>query len=52
MSENNVKRRKVSIWFLVILGLAIGYMIKNVEIGLILGLIIGLLGGSLAGGRR
>ncbi len=52
MSENNVKRRKVSIWFLVVLGVGIGLLIKNVELGLILGLIIGLLAGSLAGGRR
>ncbi|HNP24420.1 MAG TPA: hypothetical protein PKM63_06580 [Panacibacter sp.] len=45
-------RRRVSIWFLVILGVAIGFMIKNVEAGLVIGLIIGLLGGSLAGGKR
>jgi len=45
------QRRNVSIWFLVILGLAIGFIIKNVEIGLIIGLIIGLLAGSLAGRR-
>jgi len=42
-------RRKVGIWFLVILGVAIGFMIKNVKAGLLLGLIIGLLAGSLAG---
>lgn len=44
-------RRNVSIWFLVILGVAIGFMIKNVEIGLIVGLGIGLLAGSFAGRR-
>jgi hypothetical protein len=38
------QRRNVSIWFLVILGLVIGFMIKNVEIGLIIA-------GSLAGRR-
>jgi hypothetical protein len=36
-------RRNVSILTLLIIGLGIGYMIKNVKIGIILGLIIGLL---------
>lgn len=46
------KRRNVSIWLLVALGVGIGFLIKNVKIGLILGLAIGLLAGSLAGGRK
>jgi uncharacterized membrane protein (UPF0136 family) len=36
-------RRNVSILTLLIIGLGIGYLIKNVKIGLILGLIVGLL---------
>lgn len=36
-------RRNVSILTLLIIGLGVGYIIKNVKIGLILGLIIGLL---------
>lgn len=36
-------RRNVSILTLLIIGLGIGWLIKNVKIGLILGLIIGLL---------
>ena len=49
--KEKTQRRKISIWFLVILGVAIGFLIKNVEVGLIIGLIIGLLAGSLAGRR-
>jgi hypothetical protein len=44
-------RRKVAIWFLVILGLAIGLVIRNMKAGLLIGLILGLLGGSLAARR-
>jgi hypothetical protein len=36
-------RRNVSILTLLIIGLGVGYLIKNVKIGLILGLIIGIL---------
>ncbi|MEY4049336.1 MAG: hypothetical protein RL262_170 [Bacteroidota bacterium] len=36
-------RRNVSILTLLIIGLTVGYLIKNVKIGLILGLVIGLL---------
>ncbi len=36
-------RRNVSIFTLLIIGLGVGYLIKNVKIGLILGLIIGIL---------
>jgi hypothetical protein len=36
-------RRNMSIFTLLIIGLGVGYLIKNVKIGLILGLIIGLL---------
>jgi uncharacterized membrane protein (UPF0136 family) len=36
-------RRNMSMLTLLIIGLGLGYMIKNVKIGLILGLLIGLL---------
>jgi len=36
-------RRNMSILTLLVIGLVLGWMIKNVKIGLILGLIIGLL---------
>ena len=36
-------RRNVSLFTLLLIGLGIGWMIKNVKIGLILGLVIGLL---------
>lgn len=36
-------RRNMSILTLLVIGLGLGWMIKNVKIGLILGLIIGLL---------
>ena len=36
-------RRNVSIFTLLVIVLGVGYLIKNVKIGLILGLIIGLL---------
>ncbi len=45
-------RREISIWLLVILAIAIGFIIKNVKIGFIIGGLIGLLAGSFAGGRR
>jgi len=36
-------RRNMSIFTLLVIGLGVGYLIKNVKVGLILGLIIGLL---------
>ena len=36
-------RRNVSILTLLIIGLGVGYLIKNVKVGLIVGLVIGLL---------
>lgn len=33
---------------LIVLGLGIGFLLKNVRIGLIIGLMLGLLAGSLA----
>jgi hypothetical protein len=40
-------RRKIGFFFLVIIGLVLGFAIKNVEVGLVIGLAIGLLAGSL-----
>jgi len=36
-------RRNISLFTLLVIALAIGWMIKNVKIGLIIGLIFGLL---------
>jgi uncharacterized membrane protein (UPF0136 family) len=36
-------RRNLSIFTLLVIGLGVGYLIKNVKVGLIIGLIIGLL---------
>jgi hypothetical protein len=47
-------RRKVSILTLLMIGIGLGWLIKNVKIGLILGLVLGLLisGMRVGGGRR
>jgi uncharacterized membrane protein (UPF0136 family) len=42
-------KRRVGIFTIVIIGVAIGFFIKNVKIGLIIGLMLGLLAGGLAG---
>jgi uncharacterized membrane protein (UPF0136 family) len=36
-------RRNVSLFTLLLIGLGIGWLIKNVKIGLIIGLVLGLL---------
>jgi hypothetical protein len=36
-------RRNVSLFTLLLIGLGVGWMIKNVKIGLIIGLVFGLL---------
>jgi uncharacterized membrane protein (UPF0136 family) len=36
-------RRNLSIFTLLVIGLGVGYLIKNVKVGLIIGLLIGLL---------
>ncbi len=46
------KRRTIGIWFLVLLGLAIGFAIENVRVGLLIGLVLGLLTIGLAAGRK
>lgn len=42
------QRRRISVITLIVLGLGIGFLLKNVRIGLIIGLMLGLLAGSLA----
>jgi hypothetical protein len=47
-------RKRIGIAGLLIIGLAIGFFIKNVKIGLVIGLMLGLLAGGMmsSGGRR
>ena len=46
-------RKRIGIVTIVLIGLAIGFFIKNVKIGLIIGLMLGLLaGGMMSGGGR
>lgn len=47
MAGKDEKRRKVSILFLLVVGLIIGYAIKRVQIGLIIGVGLGLLASGL-----
>ena len=45
------QRKRISIITILLIGLAIGFFIKNVKIGLIIGLALGLLaGGMITGG--
>jgi hypothetical protein len=37
------QRRKISFFMLMLIGLGIGWMLKNVKIGLIVGIVMGLL---------
>ena len=49
------QRKKIGFATLLLIGLAIGFFIKNVKIGLIVGLMLGLLAGGMisgGGGRR
>jgi hypothetical protein len=41
------KRRTVSFFFLIVLGLVIGIFLKRVQLGLLIGLVLGLLGSGL-----
>ncbi|MEK7200356.1 MAG: hypothetical protein AAB212_10635 [Bacteroidota bacterium] len=46
-------RKKIGIFTVLIIGLAIGFFIKNVKIGLVIGLMLGLLaGGLISGGTK
>lgn len=41
------QRKKLGFLTIVLIGVGIGFFIKNVKIGLIIGLVLGLLGGSI-----
>ncbi len=45
-------RKKIGILTILLMGLAIGFFIKNVKIGLIIGLGLGLMAGGLISGRK
>jgi uncharacterized membrane protein (UPF0136 family) len=45
-------RKRIGIVTLLLIGLGIGFFIKNVKIGLIIGLALGLLAGGLISGRK
>ena len=45
-------RRRISFFLLIIIGVVLGFAIKNIEIGLVIGLTIGLLAGSLVNKSR
>ncbi|MBV9987107.1 MAG: hypothetical protein JO301_05480 [Chitinophagaceae bacterium] len=42
------QRRRMSVITILVLALGIGFLLKNVRIGLIIGLVLGLLAGSLS----
>ena len=46
------QRRAISLGLLIVIGLILGFFLKNVKIGLIIGLGIELLSGSLLRGRK
>lgn len=53
MAEQQGKgRRRVSLGFLVITGVVLGFLIKNVKAGLLIGLVLGLLISGLAGMKK
>jgi uncharacterized membrane protein (UPF0136 family) len=37
------QRRRISFFMLLVIGLGIGWMLKNVKVGLIIGIVMGLL---------
>jgi len=47
-------RKRIGIITIILIGLAIGFFIKNVKIGLIIGLGLGLMAGGMmgSGGRK
>ena len=46
------KRGEIAFFFIIILGLVIGFLIKRVHIGLIIGLVMGLLASGLMRRRQ
>ncbi|MDP1842037.1 MAG: hypothetical protein Q8K64_01365 [Sediminibacterium sp.] len=45
------QRKKMGFLTIVLIGVGIGFFIKNVKIGLIIGLVLGLLGGGIMGSK-
>ncbi|NCI46903.1 hypothetical protein [Sediminibacterium soli] len=45
-------RRRVSVLTILLIALAIGFLLKNVRLGLIVGLGLGLIAGGLISGKR
>ncbi|MCW3086837.1 MAG: hypothetical protein JWQ78_223 [Sediminibacterium sp.] len=45
-------RKRIGIVTIILIGLAIGFFIKNVKVGLVIGLGLGLLAGGLISGRK
>lgn len=45
-------RRRTSVLTILIIALAIGFILKNVKLGLIIGLGLGLIAGGLISGKR
>ncbi len=41
------QRKKIGFFTIVLIGVAVGFFIKNVKIGLIIGLVLGLLAGGI-----
>lgn len=46
------QRKRMTAIMLIVLGLATGFFLKNVRIGLIIGLLLGLLSGGLLTGKK
>ena len=47
------QRKRIGIATILLIGLGIGFFIKNVKVGLVIGLMLGLLaGGMISGGGR
>jgi hypothetical protein len=52
MASQYDQRRKISFAVLIIIGLAIGFAIKRVGLGLIIGIVLGLLASGMLGGSK
>lgn len=46
------QRRLIGIVTILLIGLGIGYFIKNVKVGLVIGLVLGLLAGGMLSGSN
>jgi uncharacterized membrane protein (UPF0136 family) len=45
-------RKRLGVVTIILLGLGIGYFIRNVKVGLVIGLVLGLLAGGMITGSR